>query len=195
MVDYGKTMLPNYYKEKLTEWNKEVLLEESIKVFWKDISLNGKIDKVEFNGNSVKVVDYKTGKIANVNKFGSDEAPISEEALAQSIAEHKEIKDSEKFGGDYWRQAVFYKILIDNDPNRNWNVEEAIFEFMEVDKKTNKYPLIKIIVTPIHEQIVKEQILFTYTGIKNKQFDGCGKIDCEWCSFLSDKLKVEQRRY
>lgn len=188
MLEYGKVMLPEFYKEKVNVWNKEVLMEESIKIYWNNISLNGKIDKVEFEGNIVKVVDYKTGSASNVQKYKSDARPLTEEEKNELLNKNKEPSHSQVYGGDYWRQAVFYKILIDNDPNKDWQVAEALFEFTEKDKEKNIYPLIRIKVNPEDERIVKEQILYTYNGIMNKQFDGCGKEDCEWCCFVNNKL-------
>jgi DNA helicase-2/ATP-dependent DNA helicase PcrA len=193
MLAYGKAMLPDFYQEKTKVWNQEVIMEESIKIYWNNISLNGKIDKVEFDGNTVKVVDYKTGSASNVQKYKSDARPASEEEKEKKRAASKEITHSDIYGGDYWRQAVFYKILIENDPNKDWQVAEALFEFTEKDKTKNIYPIIRIKVTPEDEHIVKEQILYTHQGIMNKQFDGCGKEDCEWCCFVNNKLVKKNR--
>lgn len=62
-------------------------------VVYNGVPLKGKLDKLEFNGKEVNVVDYKSGNIDN--------------AIPKMKAPHE--KDPN--GGDYWRQAVFYKIL------------------------------------------------------------------------------------
>jgi DNA helicase-2/ATP-dependent DNA helicase PcrA len=67
----------------------------------------------------VNVVDYKTG---DPEKARSKLIPPNE----------KEPK-----GGDYWRQAVFYKILVDNYESKQWKVMSTEFDFIEPDKKKN----------------------------------------------------------
>lgn len=77
----------------------------------------GNLDKMEFDGNFVNVVDYKTGAYKNAkNKFGR---PNSEE-VEKALAAGKDAKFEDLYGGDYWRQAVFYKILMDNDATKKW---------------------------------------------------------------------------
>ena len=38
-------------------------------------------------------------------------------------------------GGDYWRQAVFYKILVDNYDQKSWQVVSSEFDFIEPNAK------------------------------------------------------------
>lgn len=45
--------------------------------------------------------------------------------------------DKDPHGGDYWRQAVFYKILVDNYEQKDWKVISTEFDFVEPDKKEN----------------------------------------------------------
>jgi len=82
----------------------------------KGVPLKGKLDKIEFDGKSVNVVDYKTGDI--------------DKARPKIKPPH----DKDPNGGDYWRQAVFYKILIDNYPSKDWEAISATFDFIEPDK-------------------------------------------------------------
>jgi len=88
-------------------------------------------------------------------------------------------------GGDYWRQAVFYKILIDNEPKKNWSVSRVVFDFVEADKDSKKYNQVVIAVSPEDIAIVSKQIKESYANILAKKFDGCGKKDCEWCTFMN----------
>ena len=74
--------------------------------------MKGKLDKLEFDGKSVNVVDYKTGDIEKAKKKLN---PPQEE---------------DPNGGDYWRQAVFYKILVDNYEQKNWKVVSTEFDFI-----------------------------------------------------------------
>ena len=42
-------------------------------------------------------------------------------------------------GGDYWRQLVFYKILVDNLKTKNWKMQMGIIDFIEQDAKTGGF--------------------------------------------------------
>jgi DNA helicase-2/ATP-dependent DNA helicase PcrA len=135
------------------------------------VPVKGKVDKLEFDGNQVNVVDYKTGDY------------------------EKAIKDYRKFdrpndrnpdGGDYWRQAVFYKILLDNYRAKNWQVVSTEFDFIEPNKQ-KVYHKEKVTITPQDLATVSQQIVSTWTKIQNKEFYvGCGKEDCPWCNFVKD---------
>jgi DNA helicase-2/ATP-dependent DNA helicase PcrA len=148
------------------------------------VPINGKIDKLEFEGNFVNVVDYKTGKFKNAEKkFNRPDLEKFEEINSVD----KQPKFEEEFGGDYWRQAVFYKILIDNDKNKTWEMKSTEFDFIEPDTDTKKFIKQRVNITSEDVEIVKHQIKSAYTKILNKEFkNGCGKPDCDWCNFVED---------
>jgi len=87
-------------------------------------------------------------------------------------------------GGDYWRQAVFYKILVDSYEQKDWKVVSTEFDFVEPDKK-KEYRKVKILINPADITTVVQQIEDTWTRIQNREFyTGCGKPDCHWCNFV-----------
>ena len=121
-MEYGEEVLSNYYEKYINSWNKIVAIERTIKnVVVNGVPIKGKIDKLEFNGKEVNVVDYKTGDVSS---------KYTKEKL-------KPANDKHPNGGDYWRQAVFYKILVDNYENKQWKVVSTEFDFVEPDKKKN----------------------------------------------------------
>ena len=62
-VDYGEKILPVYYNQNVGVWNKIAVTERSIKnVEVEGVPIKGNLDKIEFHGKQVTVVDYKTGK-------------------------------------------------------------------------------------------------------------------------------------
>ena len=167
-------MLRNYYDKYINTWNKVVAVERNIRgVVVNNVPIKGKLDKLEFNGKEVNVVDYKSGDI--------------DKALAKMKPPHE--KDSN--GGDYWRQAVFYKILIDNYEQKDWKVVSTEFDFVEPDKK-KEYRKVKIIITPQDTETVSQQIKEVWAKIQARDFyTGCGKEDCHWCNFVkNNKLAV-----
>ena len=102
----------------------------------------------------------------------------------KAIPKTKGPSEKEPNGGDYWRQAVFYKILVDNYRSKDWKVTSTEFDFIEPDKKKN-YRKEKIVITPADITTVTEQITRTWVKIQNREFyTGCGKEDCHWCNFV-----------
>src|SRR6185295_10161761 len=92
--------------------------------------------------------------------------------------------DKQPNGGDYWRQAVFYKILIDSYAEKDWKVLSTEFDFIEPDKK-KEYKKVKILIEPSDIETVTQQIVTVWAKIQARDFyTGCGKEDCHWCNFV-----------
>jgi len=165
--EYGQEVLKNYYDININSWNRIVAIERNIRnIEVSGVPIKGKIDKLEFERKKVNVVDYKTGDFDK----------------AKRKLQGPNEKDPN--GGDYWRQAVFYKILIDHYEQRDWEVVSSEFDFIEPYKK-NKYHKQKIYIAPEDIEIVTEQIVTVWKKIQDHDFyTGCGKEDCHWCSFV-----------
>ena len=165
-MEYGQQILSDYYDKYINTWNKFVAIERNISnVTVEGVPLKGKIDKLEFEGKSVNVVDYKTGD--------PDKA----------IEKLRPPNDKNPNGGDYWRQAVFYKILVDESKN-DWKAVSTEFDFIEPDKKKN-YQKRKVIINPEDLATVTNQISTVWKKIQERDFyTGCGKEDCHWCNFV-----------
>lgn len=167
-LEYGDKILPAYYDYYINKWNKIVSLEINMRnIEVKGVPINGKLDKLEFDGKKVNVVDYKTGRYDNARKklFGP--------------------KENDANGGDYWRQAVFYKILLDNQRRNDWQAESSEFDFIEPVK--DEYKKEKLLITEQDIETVTNQITDTWQKIQNHEFThGCGKEDCHWCNFVKD---------
>jgi DNA helicase-2/ATP-dependent DNA helicase PcrA len=166
-LEYGYDVLGNYYDAYIRSFNKIVAIEYNIRnVTVKGVPLRGKLDKLEFDGKSVNVVDYKTG----------DPDKAKEKLKGPS--------DNNPNGGDYWRQAVFYKILVDNYEQKDWRVVSTEFDFIEPDKKKN-YKKAKLVIEDPDIETVTQQITSVWGKIQDREFYiGCGKEDCHWCQFV-----------
>ncbi len=166
-MEYGIDVLGKYYDQYISSWHRVVSIERSIKgVVVNGVPLKGKLDKLEFFGEEINVVDYKTGD------------PEKSRSKLQSPNE----KNPE--GGDYWRQAVFYKILVDQADQKGRTVRSAEFDFVEPDKK-KKYKKERVLFNEADIDTVREQISSVWARIQNREFyTGCGKPDCHWCNFV-----------
>lgn len=170
-IEYGNEVLNNYYDTYISSFKTIVSVEKSIRnVIVDGVPLKGKLDKLEFDGTQVNVVDYKTGNYDKAKK---------EKKTFDAPNEKNEL------GGDYWRQAVFYKILLDNNPqNPNWQAVSAEFDFIEPDEK-KQYKKEKLVISPADITTVTQQIKTVWQKIQSKDFyTGCGKEDCKWCNFV-----------
>jgi DNA helicase-2/ATP-dependent DNA helicase PcrA len=173
-MEYGQEVLSNYYDKYVNSFNKVVAIERSIRnITIQGVPLKGKLDKLEFDGKLVNVVDYKSGD------------------PDKGIAKTKGPSEKEPNGGDYWRQAVFYKILVDNYEQKSWKVVSTEFDFIEPDKKKN-YRKEKLLITDPDITTVTQQITTVWQKIQNRDFyTGCGKEDCHWCNFVkTNKLYI-----
>ena len=125
-------------------------------------------DKIVHHDDHFYVVDYKTGKYKS-EKFRE---PVNG-----------------KKAGDYWRQIVFYKLLIDADPKFNKAMSYGLIDFVE--PQDGQYKFKKIEVSQFDYDHVTEELLTTYKAIQNHEFsEGCGEETCRWCNFVSDHLNA-----
>jgi DNA helicase-2/ATP-dependent DNA helicase PcrA len=175
-MEYGKEILEKYYQEKINQLSKIVSIEKNIRnVVVDGIPLKGKIDKMEFDGTNVNIVDYKTGD------------------PEKGMEKFKNPEKQPPYGGDYWRQAVFYKLLVDNNENGKYRVVSTEFDFVEPNKKkqiTSK----KVLIEEQDIIEVREQIKYAWDKIQARDFyTGCGKADCHWCNFVkTNKLAISE---
>ncbi len=166
-MEQGNTLLSEYYDHYINTFHKDVEIEFKVPRYLLDgVPVTGKIDKIEQHGDTCTVVDYKTGdpdKSANANV-----APPN---------------DKEPLGGDYWRQMVFYKLLLENLEERPRRVTIGMFDYIQ-PSKTGEYKQMVVPVFAQDETTVRNQIKDVYSRIMNHEFDrGCGEEKCHWCNF------------
>lgn len=136
-----------------------------------DIELNGKIDKIECEGNIVRLIDYKTGNAGNARK--------------------KLVPPSEKvpLGGDYWRQAVFYYILFQN-AGIDISDKEILVKYVSVEDSINEDGFSEtedIQITQREVDIVLSQIKDAVMRLKQGDFNcGCGLVKKDGDNFACD---------
>ncbi|WP_143157433.1 PD-(D/E)XK nuclease family protein [Cnuella takakiae] len=164
---YGMTMLEDYYHQRAIHWNLVAAVERNIRgVEIDEIPLKGKLDKIEFDGKKATIVDYKSGNV--------------ERALRQLQPPSEALPN----GGDYWRQAVFYKLLVDNLTTRDWQVQGVVFDFIEPDAQ-GQYRQQSVTISAADEATVREQIRTVWHKVQRHDFyTGCGKEGCYWCGFV-----------
>ncbi|MCR4328385.1 MAG: ATP-dependent helicase [Patescibacteria group bacterium] len=111
----GKKALAAYYDEYHAEWSPHAANEVKISgvTVGDVIPVNGKIDRIEFSGDAhARIIDYKTGKPKTRN----------------------EIEGNTKSStGDYKRQLVFYKLLLEKEGK--YDMTSGVIQFIEPDER------------------------------------------------------------
>ena len=187
MMVHGQDVLTGYYNNYQTELSalNTFDVEKNLNsVNFNGIPLKGKLDCVITDGAKAYVIDFKTGRHDNGKKKCN---PPKEGATEES-------KFEDQFGGDYWRQMMFYAILIKHDERYNKQMIGGEMDFVEpsVTGNSSKFHKEKFQVLPNELAIVEHQIKDTYFKIKNHEFEnGCGKEECDWCNFVKYYLKKE----
>jgi DNA helicase II / ATP-dependent DNA helicase PcrA len=171
-LEYGTEILGTYYTKYIIEGPHDNFyqLEYTLEANIDGVPIKGFADKIEFFNKEIVITDYKTGKPENRLKYGQFDLPGSTKM---------------PHGGDYWRQAVFYKIAI-NQSKPDWKVRQVIFDYVEQNDKKEliQHP---VAITLEDEAAVKEQIKTTWQRIQNHEFyEGCGAETCNWCNFVKN---------
>ena len=97
-------------------------------------------------------------------------------------------QDEEDQGGDYWRQIVFYKMLLSNDSKIKKPMYAGTMDFVEPNG--DKYVQKRIEIEDADITFVEQQLKETYAGIQKHEFDGCGEEDCHWCDFVKQQYEM-----
>jgi len=163
----GERALAGFFKHYHPHWPRAILNEFKVRgvVLAGEIKLTGQIDKIEFlsaGGQEVNVVDYKTGQ------------PKSRREI---------LGQNKNSTGDYWRQLVFYRLLLDHYEKGKYRVVSGELDFVEPnekgDYKKEKFELADDAVAELKDLVEK-----TVAEIRAfKFFDhGCNRPSCEACT-------------
>ena len=144
-------------------WTKTIFEVESSrsdlgKVF---IPLHGKLDAIVDTGNELFVFDYKTREGMSVNEIKG------------------ETKNS---NGDYFRQLVFYRILLADEPRWKGRKISPALAFISPDKK-GRCPIVALPISSEDIDKVKQEIQSLIDSVWSGELlsKKCDDPDCEWC--------------
>ncbi len=172
-LKHGITSLQNYYNAYSDGWLRvpDYSIEYNIsQTEYEGVPISGKLDRVNIFDGFVTVTDYKTGPpdTGKIKDFRND-------------------KDG--LGGEYWRQIMFYYLLLNGDKKHGWKMKEGIIDFLEEDNKTGKLKQFPIEVSEDGLNHVGNLVKDVYTQIKLHNFSpGCGEENCRWCNFVGRNM-------
>ncbi len=173
MRAFGHQCLKAYFDQRLSQeiHASQHWIEHKIDhVTYEGIPLKGLLDRVDIYPDHVEVWDYKTGNYST------------------NMPKLKAPKKADDLGGDYWRQMVFYDILLANDPRTTKSMATGYVDFIEPDKESGEVMRTEIKITEQDRKIVGQQIKDAWQGIHEHKFEkGCGDPNCQWCNFVKNE--------
>lgn len=150
LFDHGREILKTYYDQKLQNFESDYPygyeLEYNFSQYHPEIEgirLTGKVDKVVFldeGRTQINIVDYKSGAPKSVKK-----------------------------GEAYWRQLVFYSLLVSRSKKLNWQTQSAEIEFL-TPGSNGKIGSRSLVITPEDQQVVIEELKGAHTSVMNLEF-------------------------
>ncbi len=170
-LEQGRKDLGQYYDTYRSSWTHEVEVELTIRNVEVDgIPLVGTIDRVDIRSDAfVRLIDYK--------------ASASGSATAKTKL--RPPTPANPYGGSYWRQLTFYKLLYDARPGNFRRVKDAAISFL-LPNAHGEQPELDIGIQRQDTDALRSILQRAWEGIQAQEFTGCGKADCAWCRFVED---------
>ncbi len=174
-LEKGMMVLSNLFDQQKDSWPEKVKLELPLRnVNYREVQLKGFIDRLDIQDEQhAIIVDYKTG--------------------SNPLAKLRKPTKANPYGGTYWRQLVFYKILCEAAPELKQTITAAAVASLEPDEKgmLNNH---SISIQDDDLKLIGGLIEESWESIKNKEFEqGCGKPTCDWCTLISKHTKQAER--
>jgi DNA helicase-2/ATP-dependent DNA helicase PcrA len=176
-LEKGRRALPAFYDAYHATWSPRALNEARVEALpLEDGTLiNGKLDRIEFLNTGtdivagagasaaalepVRVIDYKTGKPKSRNEIEGNTASSD---------------------GDYKRQLVFYKLLLDKEGRRD--MKDGVIQFIEPDDR-GKLHREEFEITSGEVKVLEKLVMDVAREILDLSFwnKGCHDPDCKYC--------------
>jgi len=178
----GFTQLVDYYNQRIAQWQNEILhktviTERNFKnTTIDDIPVTGAVDKMVLHKENGEffwsITDYKTGKL------------LPERLSAPTPAQPQ--------GGTYWRQLIFYKLLIEQSNSSPYFVRKAEIEYLSPNSQ-GAFIKKEIPITQTDTQQFRAILKENYQKILNHEFsEGCNRPTCKWCNFVK-RISIADR--
>jgi DNA helicase-2/ATP-dependent DNA helicase PcrA len=174
-LSYGRKVLTQYFEKYFPSLSADTIYETEYRI--RDVHIHGVpvtgfIDRVDKIGDELFVYDYKTGRTDRYY-----------EKLAAPSEKHPN-------GGPYWRQMVFYDLLLKQDLRVGKHMTRGTIQALEPDKE-GRFVTKDVNVSEEDRQFVSDLVAQTYQKISNMEFSQyCG--ECEWCRMNELTVPIER---
>ncbi|MCS6928060.1 MAG: ATP-dependent helicase [Saprospiraceae bacterium] len=173
---FGRQMLQKLWEEHIPHWPQRAIAERRIdRVLVKGVPLTGIIDRIEWLSNgTLRIVDFKTG--------------------TPDLAKIAPPSEKHPYGGEYWRQLAFYRILVEKAGLFLEPVGQTVVQWLEPDRN-NTLLRANVELSAQELSFMEELIAQTWHNIQTAQFNaGCQKNDCPWCRLHENRTLEEINR-
>lgn len=168
LKEQGRLIIESYFQKRMSSWDTRREAEVIIPniALKEGVFLNGKIDMIEINKDkTITVYDFKTGKSKSRNAI-------------MGMTQNKD--------GSYFRQLVFYKMLLDAYKHGTYAMNQGVIEFVESsiegDIKQEVFTITKDDVERVQKEIGDMKTALSTLSFWNKK---CDDKDCEYCAYQS----------
>jgi DNA helicase-2/ATP-dependent DNA helicase PcrA len=173
-ITYGKRVLTQFYNTYVPKWTDDIsfFTEHRVRDIHIDgVPVTGFIDRIDKINGDLRVYDYKTGRTESF------------------YAKLKGPDEDNPEGGPYWRQMVFYDLLLERDPRFKQRMSAGYIQALE--PKDDKFVQREVTITDEDRQFVSQLIQDVYGKIQRQEFDKyCG--ECEWCKMNDLQVPIER---
>jgi DNA helicase-2/ATP-dependent DNA helicase PcrA len=170
----GRCSLLDYHAHVHPIWSVQMIAEHRVELALlpNGIRLIGELDCLDpLPSGGYLIVDHKTGNPSNAAKYLKPALPT-----ATTLAEWHQ--DDKAHGRDYWRQAVFYHLLLKHDVAQHFQPNGIGFYFLQpsTDATTTPYRIQDVHVTPEDEAAVLAQMVAVDAAVRAHDFShACGE--------------------
>jgi DNA helicase-2/ATP-dependent DNA helicase PcrA len=172
----GRSALERYFDTYHASWHGNIINQLRVPAveLSDGVMVNGKIDKVEFldASGSVLVIDYKTGKPKSRNQI-----------LGM-------VKDGD---GNYFRQLVFYRMLLDRYQDGKYRMKQGCIDFVEPDTRGKMHREF-FDISPEAVVALEAEVMRVAGEIRELSFWSrrCGDRNCAYCP-LRDLMEKKSK--
>lgn len=173
-LELGKRQLSRYYNNYYGRWHKRVKVEYTIRQVEVDgVPLTGTLDKIEYYDQlRVGIIDYKTG--------------------SHDGSKLRRPNEANPYGGSYWRQLLFYKLLFEHFDRSSRRVTFGEIAYLD-PTPDGQFPEVQVSFSAEDTALMRQLIRETYAKIRKQEFyEGCGKPSCAWCNFVKREGGVDR---
>ena len=169
---YGRQILTDYYHFHQQDFTPALKTEKHFgasaysRCYLNDIPLTGKIDRIDLtspSSKSVRIVDYKTGRLKTKGQINGT------------------TKDSD---GSLKRQLIFYQLLSQLDKRFPYQVKSVELDFVEAPHKKQKSGRTSFRISSQEVSDLKKTITATFSRIRQLKFPRTQDYShCQRCQF------------
>jgi DNA helicase-2/ATP-dependent DNA helicase PcrA len=165
LLEKGTDTLTQYCTQEQFELSEK--FEYDVSVFLSvegvgDIPLHGKLDRIDKGASGAVIIDYKTGKAKSENEIRGTTASSD---------------------GNYYRQLVFYKLLLQKEGS--YNFEKGVFHFVEREDDEEMVERVFDIPQKDVDDLEQSIIQAVQDVVSLRAFEKkCDPKECSYCDLL-----------